>query len=201
MSKRTLLSAFRKLSPSSSYSRAPYGQYHNNLESTLKPSNGNIYKTTIPVNSDVCPCVLQHQQQQQIVFTTPPLVEEVSPRNPPSAAISCACTHHAEQMKTDATMALAKTVNKALSDGVHPDCSVATCVSQFCNDTCNTARNPAMEVGNRDRLGLWSLDGDNEVPGRLSGIDRLRQKRFNKVRIFPENFPSNSLPLRVTPSH
>lgn len=41
-----------------------------------------------------------------------------------------------------------------------------------------------MEVGNRDRLGLWSLDGDNEVPGRLSGIDRLRQKRFNKGLAF-----------------
>lgn len=33
----------------------------------------------------------------------------------------------------------------------------------------------------RDRLGLWGLSGDAEVPGTISGLDRLRNGRYNKV--------------------
>lgn len=33
----------------------------------------------------------------------------------------------------------------------------------------------------RDRLGLWG-DGDSEVPGNVSGQQRLHHKKFNKVR-------------------
>lgn len=34
----------------------------------------------------------------------------------------------------------------------------------------------------RDRLGLWGLSGDSEVPGAVSGLDRLRNGRYNKVK-------------------
>lgn len=32
----------------------------------------------------------------------------------------------------------------------------------------------------RDRLGLWG-NGDNEIPGAVSGQQRLHHKKFNKV--------------------
>lgn len=34
----------------------------------------------------------------------------------------------------------------------------------------------------RDRLGLWGTVSDAEVAGNVTGLDRLRQARFNKVR-------------------
>lgn len=33
----------------------------------------------------------------------------------------------------------------------------------------------------RDRLGLWGMSSDSEVPGTVSGLDRLRNGRYNKV--------------------
>ncbi|XP_055908430.1 NADP-dependent malic enzyme isoform X2 [Eupeodes corollae] len=33
---------------------------------------------------------------------------------------------------------------------------------------------------NRDRLGMWGTSGDNEVAGKLSGLDRMQKKRYNK---------------------
>lgn len=33
----------------------------------------------------------------------------------------------------------------------------------------------------RDRLGFWGTSCDNEVPGSVSGHDRLHKKRYNKV--------------------
>ncbi|XP_055849839.1 NADP-dependent malic enzyme isoform X2 [Episyrphus balteatus] len=38
-----------------------------------------------------------------------------------------------------------------------------------------------MSAGNnRDRLGFWGTDGDSDVTGSLSGLDRLQKKRYNK---------------------
>lgn len=37
------------------------------------------------------------------------------------------------------------------------------------------------KMASRDRLGFWGTSGDNEVPGSLSGQDRLHKKRYNKV--------------------
>lgn len=34
----------------------------------------------------------------------------------------------------------------------------------------------------RDRLGLWGTVSDSEVAGNVTGLDRLRHARFNKVR-------------------
>lgn len=41
--------------------------------------------------------------------------------------------------------------------------------------------NMAQSQSGRDRLGFWGTSGDNEVPGSLSGQDRLHKKRYNKV--------------------
>ncbi|XP_073814419.1 NADP-dependent malic enzyme-like isoform X1 [Musca autumnalis] len=36
----------------------------------------------------------------------------------------------------------------------------------------------------RDRLGLWGTGGDNDVPGNVSGLQRLQQKKYNKGLAF-----------------
>ncbi|XP_061387885.1 NADP-dependent malic enzyme-like isoform X1 [Musca vetustissima] len=36
----------------------------------------------------------------------------------------------------------------------------------------------------RDRLGLWGAGGDNDVPGNVSGLQRLQQKKYNKGLAF-----------------
>lgn len=41
-----------------------------------------------------------------------------------------------------------------------------------------------MSATGRDRLGFWGTSGDNEVPGSLSGQDRLHKKRYNKVSLW-----------------
>lgn len=34
----------------------------------------------------------------------------------------------------------------------------------------------------RDRLGLWGIGGnDAEVPGNVTGLQRIKQSRYNKV--------------------
>lgn len=33
----------------------------------------------------------------------------------------------------------------------------------------------------RDRLGLWGLCSESEVPGSLSGLNRLKSGRYSKV--------------------
>uniref|UniRef100_A0A1I8P116 Malic enzyme n=1 Tax=Stomoxys calcitrans TaxID=35570 RepID=A0A1I8P116_STOCA len=38
--------------------------------------------------------------------------------------------------------------------------------------------------GPRDRLGLWGTEGDNEVPGSVTGLERLQNKKFNKGLAF-----------------
>lgn len=40
----------------------------------------------------------------------------------------------------------------------------------------------------RDRLGLWNTTGDSEVAGNVSGLERLRNGRFNKVIILDFRF-------------
>lgn len=36
----------------------------------------------------------------------------------------------------------------------------------------------------RDRLGLWGTLSESEVAGNVSGLERLRSARFNKVSDF-----------------
>lgn len=46
----------------------------------------------------------------------------------------------------------------------------------------NLLKNPNREKMSSDRLGQWPTESDSETPGNLSGLDRLRNGRFNKVR-------------------
>lgn len=39
-----------------------------------------------------------------------------------------------------------------------------------------------MDSSNRDRLGQWGTVSDAETPGNISGLDRIRNGRYNKVR-------------------
>lgn len=45
-------------------------------------------------------------------------------------------------------------------------------------DKCNG--NPMKNVP-RERLGLWGSAGDNDIPGSVSGLQRLQHKKYNKV--------------------
>lgn len=50
---------------------------------------------------------------------------------------------------------------------------------------------------NRDRLGLWgTATVDSEVAGNISGLERLRLSRFNKVSSFFYNFFGNLIVSR-----
>ncbi len=40
------------------------------------------------------------------------------------------------------------------------------------------------ETNVRDRLGLWGLANDTEVAGAVSGLERIKNPRYNKVRNF-----------------
>lgn len=44
-----------------------------------------------------------------------------------------------------------------------------------CTNNCGSLNKAA-----RDRLGLWG-NGDNDVPGSVSGLERLQKKKYNKV--------------------
>lgn len=35
----------------------------------------------------------------------------------------------------------------------------------------------------RDRLGLWGLANDTEIAGAVSGLERFKNPRYNKVSI------------------
>lgn len=46
-----------------------------------------------------------------------------------------------------------------------------------------TLKNTKMDnSNNRDRIGQWGTVSDSETPGNLSGLDRMRNGRYNKVR-------------------
>ncbi|XP_073814760.1 NADP-dependent malic enzyme-like [Musca autumnalis] len=49
-------------------------------------------------------------------------------------------------------------------------------------DHCN--RNKLSNSAPCDRLGLWNASGDTDVPGNVSGLQRLQQKKFNKGLAF-----------------
>ena len=53
--------------------------------------------------------------------------------------------------------------------------NISTMSSDLCKDV-------------RDRLGLWNTTGDSEVAGNVSGLERLRNGRFNKVIILDFRF-------------
>lgn len=46
----------------------------------------------------------------------------------------------------------------------------------------NGSSNSPLKKVPRDRLGLWGTGGDVDVPGNISGLQRLQQKKYNKVR-------------------
>lgn len=45
----------------------------------------------------------------------------------------------------------------------------------------------------RDRLGLWGTGGDSDVPGNISGLQRLQQKKYNKVRKYTKIYCTRTL--------
>ncbi|XP_055377030.1 NADP-dependent malic enzyme isoform X2 [Condylostylus longicornis] len=63
----------------------------------------------------------------------------------------------------------------------------------FCNNCLKLKKNhfttksiptTKMSEEGRNRLGLWGTHGDMDVPGNLSGLDRLMKKRYNKGLAF-----------------
>lgn len=56
-------------------------------------------------------------------------------------------------------------------------------LQQRANFTMDCSNNSSLKVAPRDRLGLWGTGGDNDVPGNVSGLQRLQQKKYNKVRV------------------
>lgn len=71
-----------------------------------------------------------------------------------------------------------RTVNGELSKGK----VVENSFERNNSDKKNTEINKMSDSSDcRDRLGLWGMSGDSEVPGTVSGLDRLRNGRYNKV--------------------
>lgn len=54
---------------------------------------------------------------------------------------------------------------------------------QRANFTMSCSQNGSSSNGARDRLGLWGTGGDNEIPGSVSGLERLQKKKYNKVNM------------------
>ena len=52
---------------------------------------------------------------------------------------------------------------------------------QRANFTMSCTNNGSCSNGARDRLGLWGTGGNNEIPGSVSGLERLQKKKYNKV--------------------
>jgi hypothetical protein len=54
------------------------------------------------------------------------------------------------------------------------------------NNCANNTQNNTMsgDKNYRDRLGQWPFESDCEIAGSMSGFDRLKNGRFNKVILF-----------------
>lgn len=66
------------------------------------------------------------------------------------------------------------------------DCNKSSGVSSdlcICKNLYNNKnlKNNNMDSNNRDRLGQWGTVSDAETPGNISGLDRIRNGRYNKV--------------------
>lgn len=56
-----------------------------------------------------------------------------------------------------------------------------THLQQRANFTMSMTNSGTITYAARDRLGLWGSGGDNDVPGRVSGLERLQKTKYNKV--------------------
>lgn len=90
-----------------------------------------------------------------------------------------------------------ETVEYALSKGTATEIGASNPVNNYCRINCNNnhsvsfeqsadsnTKNMSADQNRRDRLGFWG--NDSEVAGAVSGLDRLRLSRYNKVR---KSFP------------
>ncbi|XP_065371198.1 NADP-dependent malic enzyme-like isoform X1 [Calliphora vicina] len=59
-----------------------------------------------------------------------------------------------------------------------------TNLQQRANFTMSCTNNGSLNNDARDRLGLWGSGGDNDVPGSVSGLERLQKKKYNKGLAF-----------------
>lgn len=65
-------------------------------------------------------------------------------------------------------------IKNSKNSGVSENC--------VCKNLYNNKINKKMDNSNRDRLGQWGTISDSETPGNLSGLERIRNGRYNKVR-------------------
>lgn len=79
-----------------------------------------------------------------------------------------------------------KTVENALSKGIVESTYNQKTADRFYNTSANTMSDSEKNV--RDRLGLWGLANDTEVAGAVSGLERFKNARYNKVRTFDSTF-------------
>lgn len=73
-----------------------------------------------------------------------------------------------------------KTVENALSKGIVESTYNQRTADRFYNSSANTMSDSDKNV--RDRLGLWGLANDTEIAGAVSGLERIKNPRYNKVR-------------------
>lgn len=90
-----------------------------------------------------------------------------------------------------------ETVEYALSKGTATEIGASNLINNYCRNGCSNNNNHSVstsfeqsadsntkimsaEQNRRDRLGLWG--NDSEVAASVSGLDRLRLSRYNKVR-------------------
>lgn len=90
-----------------------------------------------------------------------------------------------------------RTVEYELSNGVPhlTRCSVNICPNCNCQysetfDKIKNNQNLKMDNSTRDRIGFLGC-GDSEMPGTISGLERLKNKRYNKVGYFFKNYKFN----------
>lgn len=73
------------------------------------------------------------------------------------------------------------------SSKINTNCTKSSGVSSdlcICKNLYNNKnlKNNKMDSSSRDRLGQWGTVSDAETPGNISGLDRIRNGRYNKVR-------------------
>lgn len=53
-------------------------------------------------------------------------------------------------------------------------------VNSYKMESCN---GNSLKNAPRERLGLWGSGGETDVPGSVSGLQRLQHKKYNKVSV------------------
>lgn len=105
-------------------------------------------------------------------------------QQPPSYQSSAQQTN-AKRINSSETVeyALSKGTATEINNGTNKhncNCKSADSHTKMSSELCKDVR---------DRLGLWGSGSDAEIAGRVSGFDRLRVGRFNKVsKFFVNNF-------------